>query len=122
VIVRAAAAIGFLLALTAAAGPLTPAQQRGKRLYLAGESAAGRKVVALIGADNAEVAASVVPCASCHGRAGRGKAEGGIRPPSDCVPWGSDRGDGEGACEPPGVTAREGRSVPAINRGVDSRG
>jgi len=82
VIVRAAAAIGFLLALTAAAGPLTPAQQRGKRLYLTGESAAGRKVVALIGADNVEVAASVVPCASCHGRAGRGKAEGGIRPPN----------------------------------------
>jgi cytochrome c553 len=85
VIARAAALVAFLLALTAAAGELTPTQQRGKRLYLTGESSAARKVTALIGADDVEVAATVVPCASCHGRDGRGKPEGGIRPAN--VQW-----------------------------------
>jgi ABC-type branched-subunit amino acid transport system substrate-binding protein/mono/diheme cytochrome c family protein len=85
VIARAAALVALLLALTAAAGELTPAQQRGKRLYLGGESSAGRKVTALIGADDLEVAATVVPCAGCHGRDGRGKPEGGVRPAN--VQW-----------------------------------
>jgi len=59
---------------------LTPQQQRGKQLYLTGESAAPRKPTALISADEVEVSASVVPCASCHGRDGKGRAEGGITP------------------------------------------
>lgn len=61
---------------------LTPAQERGKQLYLTGESAAKRPVTALLGDDDVEVAASVVPCASCHARDGRGREEGGLRPPS----------------------------------------
>ena len=85
VIPRAAVLVAMMLALAAAAGELTPPQQRGKRLYLGGDSAAGRKVTALITADDLEVAATVVPCAGCHGRDGRGKAEGGIRPAN--VQW-----------------------------------
>jgi ABC-type branched-subunit amino acid transport system substrate-binding protein len=64
---------------------LTPQQQRGKQLYLTGESAAQRKVSALISADEVEVPANVVPCASCHGRNGRGKPEGGVVPSN--VQW-----------------------------------
>lgn len=76
-----AAAVSLAIAL-AASGALTPQQERGKHLYLTGESTAKRPVTALLGADAVEVAASVVPCANCHGRDGRGRAEGGVRPPS----------------------------------------
>jgi ABC-type branched-subunit amino acid transport system substrate-binding protein len=73
-------AIVVLFAAAAFGAELTPQQQRGKQLYLKGESAANRPVTALLGGDDVEVPASVVPCASCHGRDGRGRAEGGIRP------------------------------------------
>ncbi len=74
-----------VVATAHAAGDLTPQQQRGKQLYLTGESTAKRKVSATIGDDETEVPAGVVPCASCHGRNGRGKPEGGIRPAN--VQW-----------------------------------
>jgi ABC-type branched-subunit amino acid transport system substrate-binding protein len=84
VIVRAAVVFA-LMAATASAGELTSKEQRGKHLYLTGESAAGHPVTALLGDDQVEVAASAVPCAGCHGRNGRGKPEGGIRPSN--VQW-----------------------------------
>jgi ABC-type branched-subunit amino acid transport system substrate-binding protein len=68
-----------LAAAMALGTELTPQQLRGKRLYLTGESDAGG-ITALLGADQVEVAASVVPCAGCHGRDGRGKPEGGLLP------------------------------------------
>ncbi|HEU4889646.1 MAG TPA: ABC transporter substrate-binding protein [Thermoanaerobaculia bacterium] len=80
-IARWAAAVSLVVALTAS-GVLTPQQERGKQLYLTGESTAKRPVTALLGADAVEVAASVVPCANCHGRDGRGRVEGGVRPPN----------------------------------------
>jgi ABC-type branched-subunit amino acid transport system substrate-binding protein len=79
VIARAAALLSLLAAVTLAA-ELTPQQQRGKQLYLTGESASKKPVTALLGEDDVEVAASVVPCASCHARDGRGRTEGGIQP------------------------------------------
>jgi ABC-type branched-subunit amino acid transport system substrate-binding protein len=75
----------LLLAGTASAAELSPQQSRGKQLYLTGESGGGRPFTALIGADDVEVPASVVPCASCHGRDGRGRAEGRIAPAN--VQW-----------------------------------
>ena len=82
---RAAAVLSVILILDAAGvggatQDLTEQQKRGKQLYLTGESAAGRKITALLGADEVEVAASVVPCGSCHARDGSGKAEGGLKP------------------------------------------
>jgi hypothetical protein len=77
---RAAAVFAALLLVPLSAAALTPQEQRGKQLYLTGESAAQRKVTALIGQDDVEVAASVVPCGSCHARSGRGNPEGGITP------------------------------------------
>ncbi len=82
-IARAAALVlpAFVLLATVAGGSeLTPQQQRCKQLYLTGESTAKRPVTALLGEDAVEIAASSVPCASCHGRDGRGRPEGGIRP------------------------------------------
>jgi len=61
---------------------LSPAAMRGKQLYLAGESAAKRPITAFIGDDDVEVPATIVPCSSCHARDGRGREEGGLRPPN----------------------------------------
>lgn len=68
---KLAAAALFLFALT-------PAQERGRQIYLTGASSAGTAITASTGAE--PFAASIVPCASCHGEDGRGRAEGGVRP------------------------------------------
>ncbi len=64
-----------------AAPPLTAAQTRGKAIYIRGESTTGRPITAVLGDDETGVPAAIVPCANCHGEDGRGKPEGGVRPP-----------------------------------------
>ncbi|MFN7943900.1 MAG: ABC transporter substrate-binding protein [Blastocatellia bacterium] len=59
---------------------LTELEQRGKRIYLRGASDAGREITALIGDGTTDVPAATLPCASCHGADGRGRAEGGVIP------------------------------------------
>ena len=82
----AALLLALALPLAAAAGEdgggtgLTAAEARGKRLYLTGESASGVEVLALMGQAGIEVPAAALPCASCHGRDGRGRPEGGVEP------------------------------------------
>ena len=79
---RWAIAIVILVAAaaSAAADQLTPAEKRGREIYLHGKGAAG-PMTAFFGADAAgEISASVVPCASCHGPDGRGVAEGTVAP------------------------------------------
>ena len=61
---------------------LTPNEQAGKRLYRHGISSSDAQLSARVGASDMSVPASVLPCASCHGSDGRGRAEGGVRPPS----------------------------------------
>ncbi|MBO9551440.1 ABC transporter substrate-binding protein [Pseudomonas sp.] len=61
---------------------LTPNEQAGKRLYRQGVSSSDAQLMARVGASDISVPASVLPCASCHGSDGRGRAEGGVRPPS----------------------------------------
>src|SRR5437016_418655 len=51
---------------------LQPVPSRGKEIYTRGEG------TALVG--ETRVSAAIVPCASCHGGDGRGRAEGGVRP------------------------------------------
>ncbi|WP_417615441.1 ABC transporter substrate-binding protein [Oceanisphaera sp.] len=75
---------GALLCLN---GPVTglelnPQEAAGKRLYLHGEGAGGSLVQARVGAAGTVLPASVLPCASCHGADGRGRPEGGVRPPA----------------------------------------
>jgi len=50
---------------------------QGRAIYHRGEGRA--EIVAVLG--DTRVAATAVPCASCHGPDGRGKAEGGVTPP-----------------------------------------
>src|ERR1043165_6268300 len=54
--------------------PLTPAERRGRALFLRGESASKREITAIV--NDLDVPATTVPCAGCHGRRGEGKAEG----------------------------------------------
>ncbi|MEB6587583.1 MULTISPECIES: ABC transporter substrate-binding protein [Pseudomonas] len=61
---------------------LTEHEQAGKRLYREGVSSSDAQLQARVGASDMSVPASVLPCASCHGSDGRGRAEGGVRPPS----------------------------------------
>ena len=55
---------------------LTPAEKRGKALYLRGESPSGKAITAMLG--DVDVPPSTMPCAGCHGLRGEGKTEGGV--------------------------------------------
>ena len=55
--------------------PLTPAERRGRAIYLRGETP-GKPLNAMVG--DLEVPASTINCAGCHGRRGEGKTEGGV--------------------------------------------
>jgi ABC-type branched-subunit amino acid transport system substrate-binding protein/cytochrome c553 len=59
---------------------LDAAAVRGKRLYQRGESVDGGEVTAVLAAQGVEIPATAMPCGSCHGRDGRGRAEGGVVP------------------------------------------
>jgi len=60
----------------AAPRTLTEQERRGKQVYLRGEGAAGREIVAVVG--EIDVPGSTVTCAGCHGAGGEGKTEGGV--------------------------------------------
>ncbi len=79
---KAYVAVIFLFLFDSAVGaqPLTPAETRGKHLYLQGESLSGTLVTALVGDDDTEVNGRSLPCANCHGKDGLGRAEGGLTP------------------------------------------
>jgi len=75
--------LGFVCLLSpllAGAGALTPEEQRGRQIFVAGTSPSGGEVTAVMGSEGIEVPASTVPCAGCHGRDGRGRPEGGVTP------------------------------------------
>jgi ABC-type branched-subunit amino acid transport system substrate-binding protein len=70
----------FLTPILSTAGPLTPEEQRGRRIFVEGTSPSGGEITAVMGQEGIEVPASTVPCASCHGRDGKGRPEGGVAP------------------------------------------
>ncbi len=101
---------------------LTPAERRGKQIYVHGTSPSNREILAYVGESSLEIPAQGLPCASCHGLDGRGKPEGGISP-SDIRP--------EYLTKPYGLTHPDGRKHPpytdrglelAITRGTDPAG
>lgn len=55
---------------------LNEQERRGRHIYLRGETAAGREIVAVVG--EVDVPASTLTCAGCHGERGEGKTEGGV--------------------------------------------
>lgn len=59
---------------------LSREEQRGQEIYLKGTSPSGKGITAVIGDEGIEVPASALVCASCHGRDGVGRAEGGVFP------------------------------------------
>ncbi|HMJ83764.1 MAG TPA: c-type cytochrome [Vicinamibacterales bacterium] len=70
----------MLLSAAARATELTTQEVRGRQIYRTGTSDSGTPILARISADSDPVPAGVLPCAGCHGRDGRGKGEGGVRP------------------------------------------
>lgn len=101
--------------------PLSPEAERGRRIFLSGVSALGSEISAAIG-EAPPVDARTLPCASCHGRDGRGRPEGGLAP-SD-IRWSV-------LTKPYGVENRAGRSHPpydersfkrAVTLGIDPEG
>jgi ABC-type branched-subunit amino acid transport system substrate-binding protein len=97
--------------------------ERGRSLFLRGMSASGRAIDAEMGPrGGAVVDAASLPCAGCHGRDGRGRAEGGITPSN--VRW-------ESLTRPYVVTEASGRAHPpyterlvgrAVAMGIDPAG
>lgn len=62
------------------AAALTDAEQRGKQIYLTGSGTAGPPITAYVSAAKLSVPATAMPCASCHGKDGRGREESGVKP------------------------------------------
>ena len=78
--VAAFALIGFVFSQPALSA-LDATQARGKQIYLHGTSDSGEDITATVGNEGLTLPASSVPCASCHGRDGLGRREGGVIPP-----------------------------------------
>ena len=94
------AALALLAAAPAPALELTPREQAGKRIYLAGESPSGGEIVVKLGRDGSTLPGTVAPCGSCHGADGQGRPEGGVRP--SAVRW-SDLSTPYGHTHPGGL-------------------
>ncbi|QCI12652.1 c-type cytochrome [Pseudomonas putida] len=101
---------------------LTANEQAGKRLYREGVSSSDVQLQARVGASDMRVPASVLPCGSCHGNDGRGRAEGGVRPPS--LDWRRlASGQGERQANGRSYPAyRDSTLARAIQQGVDPSG
>jgi hypothetical protein len=84
---------------------------RGRMIYLSGESPSGRPITARIG-DGPPLAATTLACAQCHGGDGRGRPEGGVTP-SD-ITW-------VNLTRPYGVAHAEGRRHPAYTAALFGR-
>lgn len=114
--------LGLSLCGAALALDLTPQELAGKRVYREGLASGDGQIVARVGTSDMSVPATVLPCASCHGSDGRGRAEGGVRPPS--LDWQRMSG-GQGERQTngrsyPGYT--DGGLARAVQQGVDPGG
>ena len=79
--IRALAAVAICIVATAIDASLTESEHRGRQIYLHGTSSSGRAITAVIGqGETTELAASALPCGSCHGPEGKGIPEGTIEP------------------------------------------
>lgn len=78
-----AAALCAALLASAAPPELTAEQRAGRTIYFDGTSPSGGEITAIVG--DAVLPGSALPCASCHGADGLGRAEGGVLPPE--ITW-----------------------------------
>lgn len=77
--------LGAAASVVAATAAFGESEERGRRIFLRGETPSGSHGTALIGAQSLEVPISRMPCASCHGFDGSGRPEGGLAPPD--ITW-----------------------------------
>ncbi|MEJ6654819.1 MAG: ABC transporter substrate-binding protein [Pseudomonas sp.] len=85
---RAAVCVAAALVLApglAVALELSPEEVSGKRIFAEGISGSGNAIYARVGAAGTSLPAALLPCGSCHGADGRGRPEGGVRPPD--ITW-----------------------------------
>ena len=66
------------------AAELTAQEEIGKRIYFEGKGNEDA-IIAYFGRDRSAMPATLLPCANCHGRDGRGRPEGGVEPPD--ITW-----------------------------------
>src|SRR5437016_3452699 len=94
---------------------------RGRQIFESGTSPSGSAIEASIAGDG-RLPGSVLPCANCHGRDGRGKPESGVVPSN--LTW-------DALTKPYGLTHADGRTHPpyterlltrAITMGIDPAG
>jgi mono/diheme cytochrome c family protein len=86
ILLGAAIATGWASPGVIEAGELSPAERLGSDVYRRGVGAGGREIVATIGEAGAQVPASALPCAGCHGADGRGAGTAAGVAPAD-VRW-----------------------------------
>ncbi len=84
-VVVAALAAANVCAYAAPADDLSAAAERGKRIFVEGESDSGTPITAIVSTGGTPIPASILPCAGCHGGDGQGRPEGGVVPPA--ITW-----------------------------------
>jgi ABC-type branched-subunit amino acid transport system substrate-binding protein len=101
-----------------ATSDLSQQEDEGRALFLTGQINAPPPY-ALVGAGDVRVPATAIPCASCHGHDGRGRAERGIEPPN--ITWSalSASNGGSGPKRPP---YSETSVIRAITMGIGADG
>lgn len=72
--------VAYLLSPCPASAQLSPDQAAGKRLYLEGTSPSGSQFEAILNDGETRAPGHLMPCGSCHGSDGHGRAEGGVAP------------------------------------------
>src|ERR1700722_10798804 len=101
-----------------AAGDVAKQEDAGRALFLTGRID-GPPPYATVGTGDVTVPATAVPCASCHGRDGRGRAERGVVPPNITWPMLSASDNRPGRQRPP---YSETLVIRAITMGIDAGG
>ena len=120
--------LSVVIALLLAISPPIQAQsdkaasERGRHLFINGERLNGEALSANVGSASFSIPATALPCVNCHGRDGRGQAEGGVIPSN--ITW-------RNLTKEYGGTTSVGRQykaydvtsmLTAITEGVDSAG
>ncbi|WP_207215823.1 c-type cytochrome [Pseudolysobacter antarcticus] len=110
--------MGFVALAMLGAG-LTEQQQRGREIFLHGQTDSNHSIDATLGNESTVVPATLLPCANCHGDDAHGKPEGGVRP-ADITPVALTRSLTLGSRSRPAYTPSLLKR--AITMGLDSAG
>lgn len=94
----------------------------GKHLYQTGQRQTGVDLTAYVGRASIPMPANSLPCASCHGRDGKGRPEGGVKPSNINWSWLTKSYGGTSSSGRKFGTYNEDRFLKAITEGVDPAG